>query len=328
MVLAAPTNLIARSGDARVTLFWNVPALNAGITHHEYRFKTDADYPQIWTSIPNSAPGQPNQASRTISNLTNGTTYTFQVRAVNDDGPSGPSDEVSVLVGEGLGICSRTPQVRDALLTRIGASNCASVTSNQLKELTGSLEINRKNITTLTSFDFASLSSLDLNLFLNHNQLSNLPEDVFSDLESLKFLRLQRNELSSLPAGVFSGMSSLERVTLIHNPGAPFTLTLMLERTDNTDLTAPGPATIKVKVAEGAPFDMTVSLTATGGTLTTGNGSAITEVTIPKGSIESEAITVTQTGRAQVTISLGTAPSLPADYDGLQTAVGSPLTLF
>ena len=102
--------------------------------------------------------------------------------------------------------------------------------------------------------------------------------------------------LSSLPDSMFYGLSSLRKLDLSDNKGVPFTLTLMLERTDNADLTAAGPATVVVKVVQGAPFDMTVRLSATHGILTDGNGGAITEATISKGSIQSEPITVTHSG--------------------------------
>ena len=49
--------------------------------------------------------------------------------------------------------------------------------------------------------------------------------------------------------------------------------------------------------------------------------------TISKGNIESGPITVTQSGGSSVEISLGTAPAVPsADYQGIATAVGNPLT--
>ena len=112
------------------------------------------------------------------------------------------------------------------------------------------------------------------------------------------------------------------------NTGAPFTLTLMLERIDNADLAAMGPATVVVKVAEGAPFDMTVSLSVTNGTLMDANMMPISQATISKGSIESQPHNGNterdSTGHSQY----GSAPALPANYTGLQTSAGTPLTCF
>ena len=174
---------------------------------------------------------------------------------------------------------------------------------------------------------FDGLSNLRF-VSLDSNSVSTLPAGVFSGLSNLESLSLNGNMLSVLPTGVFSGLSSLSHLDVSGNTGAPFSLTLILERTDNTDLTATGPATVVVKVAQGAPFDMTVELSATDGTLTDENGNAITEVTISKGNIQSEPITVTQSGTTSTTVSLGTAPSLPMNYVGIQIAVGTSLILF
>ncbi|MDE2725983.1 MAG: leucine-rich repeat domain-containing protein, partial [Gemmatimonadota bacterium] len=133
------------------------------------------------------------------------------------------------------GICGRTKQVRDEILDQIdGVSDCGLVTSTHLSSVT-TLSLNNSGITALQSDDLSGFSSLEI-------------------------LRLKDNSLSTLPAGVFSGLTSLTRLDLRGNPGSDFTLTLQLDRTDDADDTASGPATVVVKVAEGAPFDMTVSL--------------------------------------------------------------------
>ena len=79
---AAPTNFSASGGNGDVTLVWDAPASDADITHHEYRHKTDGSYAS-WTRIPDSAPGETNQAGFTVTGLTNDTAYTFELRAVN-----------------------------------------------------------------------------------------------------------------------------------------------------------------------------------------------------------------------------------------------------
>ncbi|MDE2700731.1 MAG: putative Ig domain-containing protein, partial [Gemmatimonadota bacterium] len=189
------------------------------------------------------------------------------------------------------------------------------------------LSLYKNELTALPSGVFSGLSNLRV-VSLDSNLVSTLPDNVFSGLSNLESLSLNGNTLSALPAGVFSGLSSLSHLDVSGNTGASFSLTLILGRTDNTDLTATGPATVVVKVAQGAPFDMTVELSATDGTLTDENGNAITEVTISKGNIQSEPITVTQSGTTSTTVSLGTAPSLPMNYVGIQIAVGTSLILF
>ena len=91
----APTGLEATPGDESVTLRWNAPAYDGGsdITSHQYRRKTTGSYGD-WQNIPMSAPGGANAGSFTVSSgLTNGTTYTFQVQAVNMEGGSAESNE-------------------------------------------------------------------------------------------------------------------------------------------------------------------------------------------------------------------------------------------
>ncbi len=205
----------------------------------------------------------------------------------------------------------------------------SALPANVFSDLTNlqRLELDRNQLSALPDNVFSGLTSLQV-LRLERNQLSQLPDRVFADLSNLRTLNLKNNTLSTLPDSLFYGLSNLGNLDVSNNTGAPFTLTLELKRIDNADLTAQGPATVVVSIAQGAPFDMTVELSATDGTLTDGDGNAITEVTISKGNIQSEPITVTQSRTTSTTVSLGTAPSLPANYVGIQTAVGTSLVLF
>ena len=139
-----------------------------------------------------------------------------------------------------------------------GVTDCALVTDTHLAGITGNFNLRNKSITTLKEIDFSDLSSIRT-LRLERNSLQALPADLFSDLSSIRTLRLERNSLQTLPDRLFSGLSALNRIDLSYNmlstlpdsvfydlsgltvldvsnnPGAPFTLTLMLERTDNTD---------------------------------------------------------------------------------------------
>ena len=88
-----PTNLTAVAGKGAVTLTWDaVDATSSNtnlvndvqITKHEFRQSTDGDISdETWTDIPNSGYGEVNATTYTIGSLTDGTEYTFQVRAVN-----------------------------------------------------------------------------------------------------------------------------------------------------------------------------------------------------------------------------------------------------
>ena len=84
-------NLRASSRDGGVHLTWDDPD-DSTITKLQYRYlalgSTDFSTWLTYTDIPLSADGEDNHESYTVTGLTNGTTYAFDVRAVNDDGNS------------------------------------------------------------------------------------------------------------------------------------------------------------------------------------------------------------------------------------------------
>ena len=93
----APANLEATPGDGLVTLRWTASAHDGGseVTGHQYRHKTTGGFGS-WQDIELSAPGEANAGSFTVSSgLMNDTAYTFEVRARNPEGDSGPSNEAS-----------------------------------------------------------------------------------------------------------------------------------------------------------------------------------------------------------------------------------------
>ena len=212
-VPAAPSNLLAAPGDMTVALSWGEPA--ATIARHDYRFKTDGSYPVGWTPIADSAPGGANATGITVSSLTNGLAYTFQVRAVDMDGVEGDPAESATVTPAG-GICARTPQVQTAILGKIsGVADCAVVTAAHLSRIS-ELNLNSAGIGSLQSNDFAGLSSMT-RLDLKSNGLAALPPGVFSGLSSLQTLDFRTNDLAALRADVFSGLSSLSSLSLWAN---------------------------------------------------------------------------------------------------------------
>ena len=90
-----PNKLTATRGNGAATLDWGGPVGdgNSAITRYEYRHKTTGDYPSTWTQVadgPDADTSAANERSVTVTGLTNGTEYSFELRAVNgvDNSPA------------------------------------------------------------------------------------------------------------------------------------------------------------------------------------------------------------------------------------------------
>ena len=82
----APTNLTATAGNAQVTLNWTLPTNASVIGDVQVRWKATADLPfydstDTWTNLNDGT-----ATTYTATGLTNGTGYTFEVRATNTAG--------------------------------------------------------------------------------------------------------------------------------------------------------------------------------------------------------------------------------------------------
>ena len=173
------------------------------------------------------------------------------------------------------------------------------------------------------------LASLDL----GGNRLSSLSAGLLADAPSLSRLDLGGNWLSELPAGFFDGASNLAELDLSGNPGAPFTLTMELTRTDADDH-APGPATVAARVAEGAPFALSAGLVAEDAELSTDMAA------IGAGEVSGAPIQVSLTEGGAALLSLSGAPEAPSAlcgevdegrypcFQGLVVEAGPGLLLF
>ena len=114
-------------------------------------------------------------------------------------------------------ICSRTVQVRDAIIAKVAdKTDCAEITDTDLAGITGTLALNGQSITSLKATDFDGLTGLTF-LNLGSNGLGSLPMGIFDGLGNLTRLELQYNSLSSLPADVFDELDSLSRLNLYDN---------------------------------------------------------------------------------------------------------------
>ena len=96
----APT-LAVTPGNAQAALAWTAPSDTGSetISGYDYRVSDDATvtWDPDWTAILDSAPGETNAASYTVSTgLTNGTAYTFELRARNAIGAGPPSAQITI----------------------------------------------------------------------------------------------------------------------------------------------------------------------------------------------------------------------------------------
>ena len=138
---AAPDSFTAVAGDEQVWLGWRSPA-DFTISGYEYQQKTGGDFGDDWTSIPGSRSGT---TFHIVTGLTNDTSYTFRVRAVNAAGESDSSGEQSATPGgassaPGIpeGFAARQTGVGQVELTWEASSNPLDVTSYQLRQNNGS----------------------------------------------------------------------------------------------------------------------------------------------------------------------------------------------
>ena len=217
-------------------------------------------------------------------------------------------------------VSDRTSQVAEAILGVVrldypSVSSYAGITTTHLAAPLV-LYLNNKSITALKSGDFDGLTNLE-QLRLNKNQLTSLPSDIFSGLTSLSNLNLFNNQLSSLPDGIFEGLTSLTTIRLGRNTVNPLPVTVSLEKVAEGQF--------KVIVPTGALFAITVPISVTNGSITSGASS----VTIPKGGVESETLTVTRTAgtTTDVTVDIGTLPSLPRNHYGYALVKSDDLPL-
>ena len=110
----APSGLTAATGDGEVTLSWTDPA-DDDITGYQYRVSDDsgATWSPDWTDVEGA---DATTTSHTIAELSNGTSYTFELRAV---GGGGPGEVTSV---------SATPPLKAAPTSLASATGDGEVT--------------------------------------------------------------------------------------------------------------------------------------------------------------------------------------------------------
>ena len=104
-VPGAPGNLRTAPGDGRVTLAWTAPGNDGGAAIEKYRYRVRADggsrWDPDWTDVPDgpdTGDSAADETTFTVSGLSNGTEYVFQLRAVNSvgEGPAASAADTPV----------------------------------------------------------------------------------------------------------------------------------------------------------------------------------------------------------------------------------------
>ena len=286
-VPAAPAGLTATPGDGQVTLRWMDPG-NSSISGYEVSSDDGRSYSPISGSGASTT-------SHTVDNLTNGTKYTFGVRAVNVSG-TGAAATVTA-----------TP--RAVLVVSFGAARYTATEGGTDAAVTVSLnqEAERKVtvplLTVPPSGDFAlSATSLDFEAGDSKKTLTvTAREDPDLDDETVRL------EFGTLPADVTEGSLTTTTVTLVD---------------DDKDEIRP---TVQIQMEASAPVGGAFAVTITFSEAVTGFEQS--EITVTNGSVTgfsgsgtSYTAEITPSESGEVTVEIGADVAEDAAGNGNEAA--------
>ncbi len=250
---SAPRNLVARAGNTEATLVWDAPAAGTPdhgqpILHYEYRVKAGMGSFGNWTMVPNS---DGTTTSHKFTGLTNGTLYTYELRAENVAG-DGAVDDVTV-----------TPRV--GVPVTFGAAT-ASVTEGGTVDVTVTLdEAPAAGVTVVvpitatagTGLGTTEYTGVPENVTFNAGDTSKsftvtaVQDTIVEEDEELTLT------LGTLPTGYVTGTNSSVVITVEANDEPEWALTL----TDSnglsiTEITEGEPDFIAtMRITNGVTFD-------------------------------------------------------------------------
>ncbi len=158
----APTGLSPTAGKRRVTLDWTAPTDDGGVPLQYYEIDGSANGGKDWQVVDTDYDTSDTSVSDTISNLTNGTTYDFRIRAENGvvDGawsntvsatPHGPQDPSALSAPHGSTVSygkSATLSSKLTDKTSHAAIGSASVSLLSRKGTSGTFHMVKKLTTT------------------------------------------------------------------------------------------------------------------------------------------------------------------------------------
>ena len=121
-----------------------------------------------------------------------------------------PATEVKA---QTVGICSRAPAVRTAILDVTGRPTCSDVTTADLASVT-TLVVSAYGPTSIDPADFAGLTGLTSLTIASSPQLTAVPDNAFAGLTALTSLDLNFLSLTTLGEDAFDGLTALATLDL------------------------------------------------------------------------------------------------------------------
>ena len=244
-----PRNLTAMAGDQAVQLSWSRPAEGGGarIVRYEYR-QQEGDGPVgAWQIIGENPP----PTNHTVTGLTNGVSYTFHVRAVNNGGWASPASESASATPE--------PELAPFEVTILGVPEVAVAGASY--ELTAQSDAEESLVYAWRVAYGGSIEPDDA-----QTVVWTAPETA-----GVAWIRVDATREED---GATAGQSAYVRVEV---PAPPTTLALSH---DAAPAEGAGTVTVTATLDKPAPADgLTVTLT-TGGTATLGTDYTLSSTTI------------------------------------------------
>ncbi len=202
---SAPTGLSAAPGNATATLAWTDPS-DSSITGYSVRHATSTSTlaSASWTAISGSTA---TTTTHTVSGLTNGTRYHFQLRAANSVGDgTAAQTTIQLAASPATAVSIADTNLRSAMETALGKSAGATITQLDMAGLTGRFYAGSSQISDLTGIGYAA--NLE-ELWLNNNSISDI--SALGSLTSLTQLILFGNSISDV-----SALGTLTSLTELH----------------------------------------------------------------------------------------------------------------
>ena len=220
----APRNLKAEAGNGTVTLTWAAPAdIRSPITKYQYRQSIDNGntWDPDWNDIPGIDPSQ-FTSSYTIGSLTNGTAYTYEVRAWDKNGEGTASNQVSATPAGPAQIAVSFD--KDTYPTQEGPNTSAAIdvilSEAPSSAVTISVQLKpAPNNTTTDPNDYQETLPLELDFAVG--EISKGFEITPRDDDLVEGTEILELTFGDLPMGFEEGTWSVAQVTIHDNDSPP-----------------------------------------------------------------------------------------------------------